>query len=96
MARIDVNKKYYLSDFTARIGSIEDFLALSEHTLDLQFRVERQRIQHLAVKQFHIPEDIIHHCSYRNHLVEKAEERFIVGLPVFLRHTARVWHSRAA
>jgi hypothetical protein len=88
MAKIHVNKKYYLSDFTARIGSIEDFLALSEHTLDWQFRVERQRIQHLDAKQFPIPEDIIDHCSYRNHFIEKAEERFTVDLPVFLRHTA--------
>jgi hypothetical protein len=91
MTRIDLanlmSQTYYALGFIERLNSIEDFLALSEHTLDWQLRVEHQRLQRLDENKFSIPEDFDPR-SYRAELIENATERFTVTLPIFLRHTA--------
>ena len=82
-----MNQTYYALGFIERLNSIEDFLALSEHTLDWQLRVEHQRIQNLDEDKFPIPEDFGPRL-YRTELMENATERFTATLPIFLRHTA--------
>ena len=81
------NQTHYALDFIERLNSIEDFLALSEHTFDWQLRVELQRIQKLDEDKFPIPKDFDPR-SYRTELMENAKERFTVTLPTFLRRTA--------
>jgi hypothetical protein len=91
MAEIDleriISQTYYALDFIERLNSIEDFLALSEHTLDWQLRVEHQRIQNLDEDKFPIAEDFDPRL-YRTELMENATERFTTTLPTFLRHTS--------
>jgi hypothetical protein len=82
-----MNQKYHALDFNERLNSIKDFLALSEHTLNWQLRVEHQRIENLDEQKFSISEDFDPRL-YRIELIENATERFKTTLPIFLRHTA--------
>jgi hypothetical protein len=86
MSKLDLSQlldqRCYALDFNERLNSIEDFLALSEHTLDWQLRVEHQRIRNLDYAK--LPENY----PDRTLLMEYAKERFTITLPTFLRHTA--------
>jgi hypothetical protein len=64
-----MNQKYHALD--ERLNSIKDFLALSEHTLDWQLRVEHQRIENLDEQKFPFKR-ILTHVYIGNVHFEKA------------------------
>ena len=68
----------YAFDFQCMIGDLIDFLEFSEANIELQLRRELQQIKTRDV----FP------TEYREHLVENAEYRFCVSLPLRVRYAA--------
>ena len=87
-----LNRPYYAYfDFGAMLGDVLDFLEFSEGNLEWQYRVEKQSIERQAASGgFLSDKDSDLEDDYRNHLLENAEHRFTVSLPMRLRYASLV------
>lgn len=77
-----LNRKHYSLEFRALLGDIEDFLEFSEYNLEWQLRREIKTIELQDLSGY--PRE------YRDHLLENAQHRFTVSLPMRLRYAALV------
>ena len=78
-----LNSPIYAFDFQIMIGDVIDYLDFSETHIERQLRLELQEI-HRRDKVEDLPP------RYRAHLVENAEFRFGVSLPLRVRYSALI------
>jgi hypothetical protein len=78
---------HYAWPFRVMLGDIRDFLDVSEHNIEWQLLVERQSIRRRELDSFRFDDDNLSQ-SHKDHLIENAEHRFTVALPMQIRYAA--------
>lgn len=78
-----LNSPIYAFDFQVMIGDVIDYLDFSETHIEWQLRLKLQEIRRRDKVEDFPPE-------YRQHLVENAEFRFGVSLPLRVRYSALI------
>jgi hypothetical protein len=83
-----LSRVHYAWPFRVMLGDIHDFLEFSEHNIEWQLLVERQSIQRREqLDNFGVDDDNLAQ-SYKDNLLENAEHRFTVALPMQIRYAA--------
>jgi len=80
----------YAYEFQVMIGDIQDYLELSESTIEWQYRTERQRIRRQAERGDFRGFPSEYSQSYGKHLENNADHRFKVSLPLRIRYGALI------